>query len=212
MIVQNGEFLREIADTVGHDMFGNDDEEDEEEGEDSEQEAAVAKVEKHPYDDDSEEEGLQSLFSIHSRNKQVLTTSSHLITDLEAYYDDLDSSNPGPPNHHAHSHDTPSHSHGSHSHSSPAPPPSAPDGASKPAPRPTDHEMDKLRSTLKQFVRDWSAEVSFTFIYLYILSGSFLITRNHDYRERPSGIRSTDPCSMLSPNITRMCPRTSEVR
>jgi carnosine N-methyltransferase len=24
--------------------------------------------------------------------------------------------------------------------------------------RPTDHDMDKLRSTLKQFVRDWSIE------------------------------------------------------
>ncbi|KAK0447258.1 N2227-like protein-domain-containing protein [Armillaria borealis] len=56
---------------------------------------------------------------------------------------------------HSHSHDTEhahshshSHSHGSHSgfHSNPKPY------------KPSDFDMDKLRSTLKQFVRDWSEE------------------------------------------------------
>lgn len=47
---------------------------------------------------------------------------------------------------HSHSHDH-SHSH-SHSHSAPQ----------KHKYRPTEADMDKLRSTLKQFVRDWSVE------------------------------------------------------
>ncbi|KAA1475264.1 N2227-domain-containing protein [Dentipellis sp. KUC8613] len=47
---------------------------------------------------------------------------------------------------HSHSHEHGSHDHG-HSHSAP----------NKPY-RPSDFDMDKLRSTLKQFVRDWSEE------------------------------------------------------
>ncbi|TFK28276.1 N2227-domain-containing protein [Coprinopsis marcescibilis] len=47
---------------------------------------------------------------------------------------------------HAHEH---AHSHGSHSHAAPG---------RKRKFRPTDFDMDKLRSTLKQFVRDWSEE------------------------------------------------------
>ncbi|KIY65522.1 N2227-domain-containing protein [Cylindrobasidium torrendii FP15055 ss-10] len=55
---------------------------------------------------------------------------------------------------HTHSHGGPQHSHShggpsSHSHSH-----DGPDGKY----RPSEHDMDKLRSTLKQFVRDWSAE------------------------------------------------------
>lgn len=51
---------------------------------------------------------------------------------------------------HSHSHE-PSHSHsGGHSHSHSAGP--------RRKYKPTDFDMDKLRSTLKQFVRDWSAE------------------------------------------------------
>ncbi|THH09004.1 hypothetical protein EW145_g2315 [Phellinidium pouzarii] len=56
---------------------------------------------------------------------------------------------------HAHGHSHPSHSAGpsshglSHDHS----------GSKKDGYRPTDFDMDKLRSTLKQFVRDWSEEV-----------------------------------------------------
>ncbi|TFK75538.1 N2227-domain-containing protein [Pluteus cervinus] len=47
--------------------------------------------------------------------------------------------------HHEHPHDHGhSHSHGSHSHGS--------------AYKPTEFDMDKIRSTLKQFVRDWSEE------------------------------------------------------
>ncbi|KAG7445355.1 N2227-domain-containing protein [Guyanagaster necrorhizus] len=70
--------------------------------------------------------------------------------------DDEDSAVTSPePVGHSHSHDTEhvhshshSHSHGSHSgfHSSPQ------------SYKPSDFDMDKLRSTLKQFVRDWSEE------------------------------------------------------
>ncbi|EMD36969.1 hypothetical protein CERSUDRAFT_106004 [Gelatoporia subvermispora B] len=54
----------------------------------------------------------------------------------------------GQPHSHSHSHPTGSHTH---SHGGPA---SGGHGRY----RPTDHDMDKLRSTLKQFVRDWSRE------------------------------------------------------
>ncbi|KAL1745155.1 N2227-like protein-domain-containing protein [Schizophyllum fasciatum] len=52
---------------------------------------------------------------------------------------------------HAHSHD-----HGSHSHAGSAPT-SAP-GRKRRRYKPTEFDMDKLRSTLKQLVRDWSEE------------------------------------------------------
>ncbi|CAL1709816.1 unnamed protein product [Somion occarium] len=57
---------------------------------------------------------------------------------------------------HSHSH---SHSHGnhSHSHSTPHSHGSHSDPRKRPY-RPTDSDMDKLRSTIKQFVRDWSEE------------------------------------------------------
>ncbi|KAH9829226.1 N2227-domain-containing protein [Rhodofomes roseus] len=59
---------------------------------------------------------------------------------------------------HSHSHD---HTHGPHSHSHDAPT-RASQGHAGPEKkgryRPTDFDMDKLRSTLKQFVRDWSEE------------------------------------------------------
>ncbi|KAJ7272424.1 N2227-domain-containing protein [Mycena rebaudengoi] len=59
------------------------------------------------------------------------------------------SMNDDAPPSHAHEH---GHSHGhSHSHSHDAP-------GKKRRYRPTDFDMDKLRSTLKQFVRDWSVE------------------------------------------------------
>ncbi|PCH37437.1 N2227-domain-containing protein [Wolfiporia cocos MD-104 SS10] len=61
------------------------------------------------------------------------------------------------PQTHSHSH---SHSHGSHSHShgSPSAITSVSDTSKRKKYRPTDFDMDKLRSTLKQFVRDWSEE------------------------------------------------------
>lgn len=78
-------------------------------------------------------------------------------------------------NDHSHTHDTPSsqaqahthdHDHNlhSHSHSDPSSSHSHHGGATiLPTPRkrykPTEYDMDKLRSTMKQFVRDWSAEV-----------------------------------------------------
>ena len=52
---------------------------------------------------------------------------------------------------HTHSHEHP-HEH-SHDHTSPV------SSKSKHNYRPTDFDMDKLRSTIKQFVRDWSEEV-----------------------------------------------------
>ncbi|KAI0265419.1 N2227-domain-containing protein [Gloeopeniophorella convolvens] len=54
---------------------------------------------------------------------------------------------------HSHEHDhTHSHSHGAHSHTSPS------RANTRRKYRPTDFDMDKVRSTLKQFVRDWSEE------------------------------------------------------
>jgi hypothetical protein len=63
LIVQNADLLREIADTVGHDMFGEDESDSEdEEGEEKEAPAAVAR---HPYDDDDDDdEGPQESFSL----------------------------------------------------------------------------------------------------------------------------------------------------
>jgi carnosine N-methyltransferase len=61
---------------------------------------------------------------------------------------------------HSHSH---SHSHGGHSHSrshsQAQPSASSGSGGRRTRYRPTEFDMDKLRSTLKQFVRDWSEEV-----------------------------------------------------
>ncbi|KAF4576216.1 hypothetical protein EYR40_000455 [Pleurotus pulmonarius] len=59
----------------------------------------------------------------------------------------------GPSEQHGHSHDHEhSHGHGSHSHSHGGPSSRSGNTAS------SDFDMDKLRSTIKQFVRDWSAE------------------------------------------------------
>jgi hypothetical protein len=59
--------------------------------------------------------------------------------------------------HEAHVH---SHVHGSYSHDHSHPHPFAqPEPETGTQQRVSDSDMDKLRSTLKQFVRDWSAEV-----------------------------------------------------
>ncbi|KAF6745474.1 N2227-domain-containing protein [Ephemerocybe angulata] len=59
---------------------------------------------------------------------------------------------------HSHSHSLENgNTHGSHSHSRPRPD-VVPAHSHRKKYRPTDFDMDKLRSTLKQFVRDWSAE------------------------------------------------------
>ncbi|TFK92537.1 N2227-domain-containing protein [Polyporus arcularius HHB13444] len=57
----------------------------------------------------------------------------------------------GPSHSHSqsHSHESHSQSHGPHDH---------PHGAKKKRYKPSEHDMDKLRSTLKQLVRDWSVE------------------------------------------------------
>ncbi|KZT00712.1 N2227-domain-containing protein [Laetiporus sulphureus 93-53] len=62
---------------------------------------------------------------------------------------------------HGHSHSLGhSHAHGSHSHSHLHATPSGPQSGQGGGKRykPTEFDMDKLRSTLKQFVRDWSEE------------------------------------------------------
>ncbi|KAH9474496.1 Carnosine N-methyltransferase [Psilocybe cubensis] len=72
--------------------------------------------------------------------------------------DDEDHSEPAP---HSHSHDAgTSHSHShSHSHAQPQPGHShSNSGPTRGKYRPTEADMDKLRSTLKQLVRDWSEE------------------------------------------------------
>lgn len=65
------------------------------------------------------------------------------------------SSHEHPPQGHTHTHDGPSHnhahSHSSHSHSSAG-------EKAKPTRQETDHSQDKVRSTLRSFVRDWSLE------------------------------------------------------
>jgi hypothetical protein len=59
---------------------------------------------------------------------------------------------------------THSHHHSQHSHSHDVP--HATNGRRKQKRyKPTDFDMDKLRSTIKQFVRDWSEEVSKLFPY-----------------------------------------------
>ena len=55
---------------------------------------------------------------------------------------------------HSHSHD-----HAGHSHSHAAPGGYAGHGSADSKYRPTENDMEKLRSTIKQFVRDWSEEV-----------------------------------------------------
>ncbi|EKM56641.1 uncharacterized protein PHACADRAFT_194233 [Phanerochaete carnosa HHB-10118-sp] len=63
---------------------------------------------------------------------------------------------------HSHAHDDPSHSHshghGGHSHSHAASGGHAGHSPSGGKYRPTENDVDKLRSTIKQFVRDWSEE------------------------------------------------------
>lgn len=78
-----------------------------------------------------------------SLNNTKLTLSGHSHSHPDAH-----SHSHGPNNSHSHSHSGPS---GGHSHRHPT-------SKSKRF-RPTDFDMDKLRSTLKQFVRDWSEEV-----------------------------------------------------
>ncbi|EGO01334.1 hypothetical protein SERLA73DRAFT_179497 [Serpula lacrymans var. lacrymans S7.3] len=84
----------------------------------------------------------------------------HELPTDGADIDEADPSTPGNASSGGHSHSNAhSHSHGhSHSHSSPV----FSDGhgqSQRPKKyRPTDFDMDKLRSTIKQFVRDWSDE------------------------------------------------------
>ena len=66
---------------------------------------------------------------------------------------------------HSHSHTHGSHSH-SHSHDRAQPWTSRSGGGVKKNYRPTENDMDKLRSTLKQLVRDWSAEVRLLHAFL----------------------------------------------
>lgn len=61
---------------------------------------------------------------------------------------------------HSHSHSHPHHHHShSHDHAN-ATPDLTTDIKHQRKYKPTDFDMDKLRSTLKQFVRDWSEEVN----------------------------------------------------
>ncbi|KZT65003.1 N2227-domain-containing protein [Daedalea quercina L-15889] len=67
----------------------------------------------------------------------------------------------GPSHPHSHGHTRGPHSHlhpHSHSHNAPGSSHGHSDPGKQKKYRPTDFDMDKLRSTLKQFVRDWSEE------------------------------------------------------
>ncbi|EPS96381.1 hypothetical protein FOMPIDRAFT_1038167 [Fomitopsis schrenkii] len=87
---------------------------------------------------------------------------NQIVANPEIFGHDVDEADPEEESRpsHSHSHDHGSHSH-SHSHSHDAPGISYGDHAN-PAKRkhyrPTEFDVDKLRSTLKQFVRDWSEE------------------------------------------------------
>ncbi|KAI0372549.1 N2227-domain-containing protein [Pilatotrama ljubarskyi] len=118
---------------------------------------------------------------IAATDKAILANAeflSHIIANPEIFGEELDPDNAeevgqvpeGSQGHqhmqnhashgHAHSHPQ-THAHGSHSHSHG--PPQGPSGqhrerGGKRRYKPTEHDMDKLRSTLKQLVRDWSEE------------------------------------------------------
>lgn len=68
---------------------------------------------------------------------------------------------------HSHCH---SHSHSQHSHIDTLPPNGGLEPSRKNRYKPTEFDMDKLRSTIKQFVRDWSEEVSFIFLFIALYS------------------------------------------
>lgn len=57
----NADFLREIADTVGNSMFGEDEDEDEDEIEDEDETKAEEKPARHPFDGSDDDEGEESL-------------------------------------------------------------------------------------------------------------------------------------------------------
>lgn len=133
--------------------------------------------------------------------------------DLDAYYEDLDTSDPNPPHHgHSHSHDEPSHGH-SHSHEHAAHSHGGEESSSKAKSKiekvkPTDFDMDKMRSTLKQFVRDWSAMVRS--VLTYFLRPP-LTPVHSSSRVSPNGMLRTCPCLRLSRSTTRMSPSTRGV-
>ena len=103
---------------------------------------------------------------------------------------------------HDHSH-PPGHSHEhSHPHSHEfLPHPSTVQENPRRRRRPTDFDMDKVRSTLKQLVRDWSAEVSATSSSRDNYSSKTTIIRNLRERkkERQATSRSRRRCSATSP-------------
>ena len=170
-IIKNGDFLREIVDTVGSNMFGDEsEEEDEEEGDESKEDKAEDAP--HPFD----------------------------VADGDSGGDDSDyeDSTTPLPAHAGHSHDEPSSSHShdhAHSHSHSAPSSAAKEdnlfkGSKadfKKVPKPSDFDMDKLRSTLKQFVRDWSAEgkAERNSVYLPLIEAL-----NEHYKDTPKDDKS----------------------
>jgi carnosine N-methyltransferase len=101
--------------------------------------------------DESRDEGVHLLLAspmvCRTKDPQTLT----------AGLGDREGSSAAPHSHprpHGHSHDHPhTHAHGTHSNSS-----TGPENTRRKR-RPTDFDMDKVRSTLKQLVRDWSEEV-----------------------------------------------------
>lgn len=149
-IIKNGDFLREIVDTVGSNMFGDDSDEE------------------HEAEDEAEDEGRESK---DVDNKVADAPHPFDVADGSSGDDSddyEDSTTPLPP-HAGHSHDGPSSSHShdhahSHSRDTPGPSPAAKDdnlfksskAEFKKVPNPSDHDMDKLRSTLKQYAREVS--------------------------------------------------------
>ncbi|KIP05611.1 hypothetical protein PHLGIDRAFT_24983 [Phlebiopsis gigantea 11061_1 CR5-6] len=96
---------------------------------------------------------------LHEVDEAILANAQflkQLVADPEIFGHALEAveEQDGPSHSHDHSH-THSHSHGSGGHTHSQASPSAAQGRKN---RPTEGDMDKLRSTLKQFVRDWSEE------------------------------------------------------
>lgn len=97
----------------------------------------------------------------HGENEEAPETRSGWVFRLDSWNDETHPF-PGPSHNHSHSHSLHGRNHhGGHSNS-----------------KPSEFDMDKLRSTLKQLVRDWSDEVLAVFISVRQESDQSLLGHN----------------------------------
>lgn len=156
-ILKNAEFLEGIVSGPG--IFGGEDDEDEDE-----------EMPDEPEDEAAEPGTFQQRSGCRAAiAHECIDHASHDGGHGHSHsHDQASHSHSHAQPSHAHSHNEPSHSHSheqsahSHSHSHDHSDPSRSHGFHSPSPgykyKPTEFDMDKLRSTLKQFVRDWSTE------------------------------------------------------